>query len=104
MTTYTVTARYPRGDLTPRTGWLYFKPTTTIVGDGNIILPAPVTAHLVDGAISVQLVGTDDPAYSPAGWLWTVEENLVGGRDPWAFELTADADLSTCRVVPPDGM
>jgi hypothetical protein len=104
--TYTLTGRYALGDLTGReAAQLRFTPSTTIVGDDNIVLPAPVLVTLdSDGAFSVDLVGTDDADYAPTGWVWTVEERMTAGRAPWAFELTADSDLSdlTGVAVPPD--
>lgn len=104
--TYTLIGRYPLGDLTGREGeHLRFVPSTTIVGDGNIVLPAPVPVTLdSDGAFSIELVGTDDPDYAPTGWVWTVIEMMDGGRPPWSFELTANADISdlTATVDPAD--
>jgi hypothetical protein len=104
--TYTLTGRYALGDLTGRdAAQLRFTPSTTIVGDDNIVLPAPVLVTLdADGAFSVDLVGTDDADYAPSGWVWTVEERMTGGRAPWSFELTADSDLADVTVVvtPPE--
>lgn len=100
--TYTLTGTYALGDLTGNTGRLRFTPSTTIVDAGaTIILPAPVEVDLAaDGSFSVDLVGTDDVAYSPSGWVWTVSELLPGGRPAWSFELTADSDLSDLATVP----
>ena len=103
--TYRLTGRYPLGDLSGRPGArLRLSPSTTIVGDDNIVLPAPVWVELdADGAFAVDLIGVDDPAYGPSGWVWTVTEKMDGGRAPWSFELTADADLSElAATVPPD--
>jgi hypothetical protein len=98
--TYTLTGRYPLGDLSGRPGRLRFVPSTTIVGDDNVILPAPVTVDLdADGAFSVALVGTDDTDYAPSGWVWTVTEMLDGGRAPWSFQLTADGDISDLTAL-----
>jgi hypothetical protein len=83
---------------------LRFTPSTTIVGDDNIVLPAPVLVTLdTDGSFTVDLVGTDDADYAPSGWVWTVEERMTGGRAPWSFELTADSDLSDLTAVVPSG-
>lgn len=104
--TYTLTGRYTLGDLTGReSARLRFTPSTTVVGDGSIILPAPVEVVLdTAGEFSVDLVGTDDTDYAPSGWVWTVTEMMPGGRAPWSFELTADSDLADVTVVvtPPE--
>lgn len=98
--TYTLTGRYPLGDLEGNEGRLRFTPSTTIVGDGNIVLPAPVEVVLDSaGSFSTPLVGTDDVAYAPSGWVWVVQELLPGGRAPWAFELTADSDIADLTAV-----
>lgn len=54
-----------------------------VLADGTsappqFVLPTPVTAVLVGGAISVTLMATDDSHLSPSGWVWTVSEQIVG--------------------------
>ena len=101
---YRVTAQYVHGDGSPRQGRIRFAPSTTVVGEERIILPAPLSVELdAQGALAVDLVGTDDPDYSPAGWVWTVTETVHGGRPPYSMTLTGDVDLSEVSpVVPPD--
>jgi hypothetical protein len=103
-TYYTLTGTYQYGDGSARTGKLHFAPTTTVVGDTVIILPTPVTVTLgAGGAFSVKLAATNDPSWTPSGWLWTVTEMLDDGRAPWSFEMLADADISDLATVVPQG-
>ena len=71
------------------------------MGDGAIILPSPLPVTLdSSGHFSVKLADTSDPTWQPSGWLWQVTEVMDGGRDPWAFELTADSDIDDLAGVP----
>lgn len=96
---YTLTGQYVHGNGAPRRGRIKFAPSVAIAGDDTVILPSPLTVDLDSGgAFSVPLVGTDDVAYSPSGWVWSCTEVLDGGRT-FAFELTADSDIHTLPPV-----
>lgn len=96
---YTLTGQYVHGNGAPRRGRIKFAPSVAIAGDDKVILPSPLTVDLDSGgSFSVPLVGTDDVAYSPSGWVWSCTEVLDGGRT-FAFELTADSDIHTLTPV-----
>lgn len=96
---YTLTGQYVYGNGAPRRGRIKFAPSVAIAGDDTVILPSPLTVDLDSGgSFSVPLVGTDDVAYSPSGWVWSCVEVLDGGRT-FSFELTADSDIHALTPV-----
>ena len=100
----TVTGTFLRSDGTPSSGSVAFAPSVAI-GDGTEVrLPAPCEVHLdATGSIEVTLPATNDPDYTPSGWVWQVRERIAGGRDAWHFELTADTDYwDLVTVTPPE--
>ena len=98
--THTITGKILRSDGTPSAGSLTFQPST-MIGNGARIIAAPSTVHLDhDGRFAVDLLATDAPGWTPAGWRWTVTENLPGGRPRRYFELTADVDYGDLVAVP----
>ena len=59
-----------QADGSPATGVVEFAPSVA-VGDGpTVLLPAPCSITLDHGSFAVTLPATDDPAYTPAGWVW----------------------------------
>lgn len=66
----------------PVTGIVRFMPAVSgLSTSANIIVP--VTAEAVDldstGSFSLTLQATDDPAYVPTGWTYSVSETIDGG-------------------------
>jgi hypothetical protein len=80
------------GDTSGASGSISFTPQTILAFNGEVILPAPITARVVAGAFEVELAVTDEAGYQPSGWVWQASEQWVGGRT-FFFEL-AEGDLS----------
>ena len=98
-----ITGTFVQADGSPATGVVEFAPSVA-VGDGpTVLLPAPCSITLDHGSFAVTLPATDDPAYTPAGWVWQATERIRGGREPYHFTLTADTDYWDLTVAhPPD--
>lgn len=100
----TVTGRYVGPDGTPVAGGpLRFLPSTTVVdADGNVVVPPLPIEVTTDGtgAFSVDLLATDAPGTSPAGWSWRLSELFPPQREidflvPAASPASVDfADLT----------
>lgn len=101
----TVTGRWTAADDTPMSGLIAFTPNVALTNadEQQIILPSPVVAHLDEtGAISVDLIATDDADYTPSGWVWQVSERLKQGERTYLIELPSSpdpVDLSTLVPV-----
>ena len=96
----TLTGRFVYADGTPMRGTVAFAPSVAITDGVEVRLPAPREVALAaHGEFTVVLPATDDPDYTPHGWLWTATERLPGGRATFAFELTADADYGDLVVA-----
>lgn len=82
LTYRTVVGRYLNIDGTPRLGYLEFTPTAYLLRRGFAIVPISVERVELsnDGSFSIDLAVTDDTAWLPNGWKWTVEEKLENGR------------------------
>lgn len=100
-----VTAHYQLRDGTSATGSVRFSSPQIVLLDGTIILPVDVVAALDgSGAIDVLLPCTNDPAISPTGWTWLVEERIAGAgrRFYMAVDIGGgDIDLATVAPVVP---
>lgn len=98
-----VTGTFVKADGSPMSGELIFSPSVAVGSAEEIILPAPCRVKLKSGALSVDLVATDDVRYTPSGWVWSVKEQMPGGRPVWTFELTKDSDYwELLPIVPPE--
>jgi hypothetical protein len=100
----TITGVFLHADGTPMAGTVAFAPSVAIGDAAEVRLPSPREIPLdATGTLEVALPATDDPSYTPGGWVWEVRERLPGGRGAWHFNLTADADYwGLTPVLPPD--
>jgi hypothetical protein len=108
VATVTVTGYWTNSDSgAPATGTVTFTPNA-VLQDGtsapaNIVLPKPQAAVLVNGAISVQLMATDDSHLSPSGWVYTVSENIAGQASNRTYQVqlpAAQAPFDLAKVAP----
>ncbi|MEV0440949.1 hypothetical protein AB0I84_09180 [Streptomyces spectabilis] len=78
--TVTVRGRFLSPDGRPLSGSVTFRaPAQITFPDADVILGGPVVAQLdAQGQISATLPATDAPDMDPAGWSYTVAEQLVG--------------------------
>ncbi len=76
----------------PASGTVTFTATTTLrkASDDTVILPGRYTAQLdTNGEIQLELPATDDPAISPNGWAWTVQEQFRHHSRRWYLQVPA---------------
>jgi hypothetical protein len=102
----------------PAQGQLTFTPNAALTdASGNAVQPAiPVTAMLVNGQLSVQLLPCDTSGISPTGWSYAVTETTYGSRPGIGYSTPATrtyavqpkgtgtvniADLIPVNPVPP---
>ena len=89
-------------------GFIAFTPSVTLTDStGKVILPAvAIQADLINGAISLPLVATDNADIAQTGWTWNVVVNIQGAQaDPWSFLLPSDpstVDLTALTPVTPN--
>jgi len=101
-----VTAKLIDGEGTPVTGQIVFTPTPRSLKNITavpkvIILPRPVTATMVDGAINQTLIATDDPDNNPVGWNWTVSFLLLNAvLEPFNIEVREGVSVDLAEVAP----
>lgn len=97
-----VTGTYIARDGVPCSGSVTFSSPQMVLRSGTVVPAADIVFTLDgSGAFSGQVPATDDPNSAPIGWLYTVTENVPGGRS--GFQIAAPhtspgIDLST--VVP----
>lgn len=90
----------------PVTGTVTFTPDAAwLLSEGLVTLPTPVTASLVNGAFSVELVATDDAALNPTDWTYEVSFSLKMGGQPWSkrpinIKVPAGQVTDLATVVP----
>lgn len=95
---------FVRGDGAPAVGRVEFAPSTNVgnATDDLLMPPGPVTVILDDaGEFSVTLYRTDDPDWTPSGWLWEVTERIAGTEArTYSIELaSATAELADLAPV-----
>lgn len=97
-----VTGTYIAKDGVPCIGSVTFSSPQMVLRSGTIVPAADIVFTLDgSGAFSGQVPATDDPNATPSGWLYTVTENVPGGRSGFlisAPHTSPGIDLST--VVP----
>lgn len=96
-----ITGTYIARDGTPCTGSVTLSSPQLVLRAGTIVPAADIVFDLVNGAFSGQIPATDDPNANPTGWVYTVTENVPGGRQGYqivAPHTSPGIDLST--VVP----
>lgn len=96
LTTRTVTARYVHTNGAPATGHVTFRPNAVVTApDDDAIMPpydlrVPLDAT---GALSVNLVCTDNAGLVPQGWVYRVTESIQGTpHRSYLVELPAGED------------
>jgi hypothetical protein len=113
VATVTVTGNWipSDGSANKPTGIITFTPNAQLKdgATGQILEQVAVAALLVNGAISVTLMATDDSHLAPSGWAYTVTER-IDGQPPLTYVLQFPAaqpvvDLSTkAPLVPAPGL
>lgn len=96
-----VTGTYIGKNGVPCVGSVTFSSPQLVLRSGTIVPAADIVFNLVNGAFSGQIPATDDPNANPVGWVYTVTENVPGGRQGYqivAPHASSGIDLST--VVP----
>lgn len=96
-----VTGNYVGKNGVPCVGSVTFSSPQLVLRSGTIVPAADIVFTLVNGSFSGQIPATDDPNANPVGWVYTVTENVPGGRQGYqivAPHASAGIDLST--VVP----
>lgn len=86
FTQVTVTGTYRDAEGDEAVGAVVFTPAAAMRND-SIVVASPVTAQIVDGAISVSLAATDDPDTLPLGVTYEVVEQIVGTRYRRRYQL-----------------
>lgn len=97
----------------PQAGRFTFTRSTVLFpaasNDHNYLIPEEVVATVgTDGALSVQLYASNDPAASPTGWTWLVQPHFFGWKTPFSIVVPYDApggtiDLNDLAPTPADG-
>ena len=96
-----VTGTYIGKNGVPCVGSVTFSSPQLVLRSGTIVPAADIVFNLVNGTFSGQIPATDDPNANPVGWVYTVTENVPGGRQGYqivAPHASSGIDLST--VVP----
>ncbi|WP_372408371.1 phage tail protein [Streptomyces luteireticuli] len=107
--TVTVTARYLTPDGLPLSGNVTFRAPTLLTHTGSdTILGGPIIVPLDgDGRIKAVLPATDTPGMNPAGWTYTVVEQLAGLPANRTYDIVLPAaqktvDLADLAPVDPE--
>lgn len=103
ITRVVVTGRYVTGDGSAAVGTVTFTPSVAPATPGAV-LAAPLTVATDDyGRISVELLATDDPDWTPSGFTYLVTER-IRGRAARSYSIAVPAaggavDLATVAPV-----
>lgn len=105
LTTIEVTGTFLDTEGNPLSGTLTFAPPPELVDINTAIMySTPVTVTLgVGGTFTVTLIATDNPTLVPAGWSWTVTEQVRGSRSYTIYvpsTLGDSVDLSNLVPMP----
>ena len=96
-----ITGTYIGRNGVPCVGSVTLSSPQLVLRSGTIVPAADIVFDLVNGVFSGQIPATDDPNAQPSGWVYTVTENVPGGRQGYqivAPHTSPGIDLST--VVP----
>lgn len=97
-----VTGTYVARDGVPCAGSVTFSSPQLVLRSGTIVPAADIVFTLnASGSFAGQIPATDDPNANPSGWVYTVSENVPGGRQGYqivAPHTSPGIDLST--VIP----
>ncbi|CAL9296879.1 phage tail protein [Streptomyces sp. SudanB25_2051] len=105
--TVTVRGRFLFPDGRPLSGSLTFRaPSQITFPQSDVILGGPVVVQLdAQGAFEVTLPATDAPGMDPAGWSYTVSEQLAGVQPGRSYALLLPAEqpeVDLADVAPRD--
>ncbi|MFE1770260.1 hypothetical protein [Streptomyces sp. NPDC059008] len=103
----TVTGRFLSPDGRPLSGSVTFRaPAQLTFPEADVILGGPVVAALdSQGQISATLPATDAPRMDPAGWSYTVTEQLTGIPNGRAYNIllpAAEPQVDLADIAPTD--
>lgn len=96
-----ITGTYIGRNGVPCVGSVTLSSPQLVLRSGTIVPAADIVFDLVNGVFSGQIPATDDPNAQPSGWVYTVTENVPGGRQGYqivAPHTSPGIDLST--VIP----
>ena len=96
-----ITGTYIGRNGVPCVGSVTLSSPQLVLRSGTIVPAADIVFQLANGVFSGQIPATDDPNAQPSGWVYTVTENVPGGRQGYqivAPHTSPGIDLST--VVP----
>lgn len=84
----------------PASGRVTFTASTILKDPVNkeIHLPAPVALILTDGAFTTALPATTGPGLQPTGWMYTVEEAIIGAA-PRTYDIEVPHDGGPVDLV-----
>jgi hypothetical protein len=102
MVKITVTDRFTDPAGKPLRGQVVFTPSIRYIDvpDGATVPVHPVTTTLrVDGSISVALPATTGSDVNPTGWVWDVEEQLIGGKSADVYSIALPYDGPSTVVL-----
>ncbi|MFH8345006.1 hypothetical protein [Streptomyces sp. NPDC018045] len=105
--TVTVTGRFLSPDGQPLSGTVVFRaPGQITFPDSDVILGGPVVASLdAQGRITARLPATDAPHMDPAGWSYTVAEQLAGIPNGRSYQVLLPAEapqVDLADIAPTD--
>ncbi|GAU67694.1 hypothetical protein SSP35_05_02610 [Streptomyces sp. NBRC 110611] len=103
----TVTGRFLSPDGRPLSGSVTFRaPAQLTFPDADVILGGPVVAALdAQGQITATLPATDAPHMDPAGWSYTVTEQLAGIPNGRSYQVLLPAEaphVDLAGIAPTD--
>lgn len=96
-----ITGTYIGKNGVPCVGSVTLSSPQLLLRSGTIVPAADITFELVNGSFTGQIPATDDPNAQPSGWVYTVTEDVPGGRQGYqivALHAGGTIDLST--VIP----
>ncbi|MGW4727675.1 hypothetical protein ACWEQC_00475 [Streptomyces shenzhenensis] len=101
-----VTGRFLTPAGKPLSGQVVFRSPMLVFSDFDVILGGPVTATLdATGAIDVMLPATDAPGMNPAGWSYSVAEQLATVPMNRVYQVllpAADPTVDLADIAPTD--
>lgn len=99
----TVVGTWRYADGTPATGSVEFRPSVPVQESvEDVFLPDKTIRTRLDdtGSISVRLYATDDPDWSPSGWVYRVTENISGAKSrSYYMEVPRDTPGGVLNLI-----
>lgn len=102
LTKKDVTGTFEKADGTAVVGRVQFTPIQLVNATTNEIVVAQAVTEILDatGSLSVDLIPTDDTAYFPTPWVYTVMELFEGGRTYFIEVPTSGTAIDLADIVP----